>query len=88
MKVQNKPDVYAEDSAFQRARVASDMTSIIDADILENFVNIPESEECGGGLLRMDIALMEQATRNARLEKKDLEKGGLVRVASRWLGGE
>ena len=88
MKVQNKPDVYAEDSAFQRARVASDMTSIIDADILENFVNLPESEECGGGLLRMDVALMEQAVRNARLEKKDMEKGGLVRVASRWLGGE
>ena len=88
MKVQNKPDVYAEDSAYQRARVASDMTSIIDADILENFANMPKSEGCGGGLLRMDIALMEQATRNARLEKKDMKKGGLVRVASRWLGGE
>ena len=49
---------------------------------------MPKSEGCGGGLLRMDIALMEQATRNARLEKKDMKKGGLVRVASRWLGGE
>jgi hypothetical protein len=88
MKVQTKPDTYAQAPGFQRARVASEISSLIDPDILADFANLEEVDSTGGGLNRVDVALMEQATRNARLELKDIKKAGLTRVASRWLSGE
>ena len=73
---------------FARSRVASSMTSVFDSDILKSFKEMDESYNLAGGLNRVDILMMEQAQRNAKIELKDMKSEGLSRVASRWLGGE
>ena len=90
MKVKHKPEIYALDPAFQRTRVANlelkkALTGVLDSDILDSLGKI-EDDNCGGGILKIDIAFMEQAVRLAKIEKKNLMRSTNVRVASRWLG--
>ena len=87
LKIKEFPEL-ANDPAYQRARVASDLSEIkaqlqgkIDPDIIEHMSGV----DAEGGIGALDMALVEMALRNAKQEIKDMKAETPVRVASRWL---
>lgn len=90
-----KTPALAQNPSFQRARKASILEEFsIDPDLLKKFPKM-EDVELDGGISRVDQILMEQSLRDAKIIQKEIKRQmkeqegeAVVRVASRWLGGE
>ena len=76
-----------------RQRVASDLVAwakdFLDPDILAGLSKMDKVDPAEGGMLALDIAMMEQSQRDAKIEQQNKEedekKEMIMRVSSRWL---